>query len=756
MFNTETGSPGVGRWGMMDQGSANLNGLVPPIPNAWVREYMGWIVPVEAKVETAIALSHAESGSDTLAWKVAIDDDEYFLIENRNNFLRPFWSLDSIRNFKYEENNNKGDYPSILPLIKDSLNAVISSETGVLLSVPKYDIGLPGSGLLIWHIDESVIDANIKTNSINNDREKRGVNLQEADGAQDIGFPPANIFSDVSNGWGFDAWFSTNEGFWDINKNIYKDNNSSFIGFTDKTYPSTRTNDNIYTGIRIDSIGPSGSVMNFTIAFDTKQVNFPISFKSNTSVKKMIFCDYNNDGNDEFIIVSDRIYFYDGIGNLLSQIEYVDNINDVGNLEALYSSNKLYLVFESGTKLLIQEYDIDNDGEFELDDDMEIDNAEITSNIQCQNDVMVFGTITEGNSFYVCKIEDDEIVFYDFKSRVTKIGTYEDRYFYLVDEGEICSSSFDITTIEITKFETELPISFALGKTESDFINSVITFDNSLVLTKCVFCDDKEIIRKKINCKSNPILSDINGNGINDIIVAGSKQIYAFDQNLLLLPNFPIDIPNLYKDKEFGESLFSANFDNDNNSLEIVAFIEDVGLVAFNGKGELLSNYPSATIIPVGDLSGLYNYNNKTYCLSVGKTKMNSIKISDNCLDEKSWSRNGYNGNSYYYAYKPNVNNEINDSLIDKKKTFCWPNPVQSNESFIRYIVTESCDVSINIFDIAGNFVKSFSQNNPNINYYNEVTWDVSDVESGVYYAIVKAEKGNNMESKTVKIMVIK
>ena len=47
---------------------------------------------------------------------------------------------------------------------------------------------MPGEGLLIWHIDEEVMSSKWDSNTVNNDEEHKGMDLEEADGAQDIGF----------------------------------------------------------------------------------------------------------------------------------------------------------------------------------------------------------------------------------------------------------------------------------------------------------------------------------------------------------------------------------------------------------------------------------------------------------------------------------------------------------------------------------------------------------------------------------------
>lgn len=74
----------------------------------------------------------------------------------------------------------------------------------------------------------------------------------------------------------------------------------------------------------------------------------------------------------------------------------------------------------------------------------------------------------------------------------------------------------------------------------------------------------------------------------------------------------------------------------------------------------------------------------------------------------------------------------------------------------IRYFPNKSCEISIDIYDLAGDFITSFKDSDPLINVYNEIEWNVSNVESGVYFAVVKATSGSKTDSKIVKIMVIK
>ena len=52
MSNTETGDTRIGKFGLMDVGWSNMNGIIPPRPNPWTRSnksenVLGWIDVIE-------------------------------------------------------------------------------------------------------------------------------------------------------------------------------------------------------------------------------------------------------------------------------------------------------------------------------------------------------------------------------------------------------------------------------------------------------------------------------------------------------------------------------------------------------------------------------------------------------------------------------------------------------------------------------------------------------------------------------------
>lgn len=144
LYDTVSGngdSEGIGNWGLMAGGSWGGDGLSPEKPShmcAWSKVYLGWLTPTVIEIDTSDQqISQIETNAEVYKlWRNGKPDKEYFLVSNRQ-------------------------------------------QTG-------FDENLPGGGLLIWHIDEDVIDANMGTNSVNGDENHKGVDLEEADGNNDL------------------------------------------------------------------------------------------------------------------------------------------------------------------------------------------------------------------------------------------------------------------------------------------------------------------------------------------------------------------------------------------------------------------------------------------------------------------------------------------------------------------------------------------------------------------------------------------
>jgi len=88
-----------------------------------------------------------------------------------------------------------------------------------------------------------------------------------------------------------------------------------------------------------------------------------------------------------------------------------------------------------------------------------------------------------------------------------------------------------------------------------------------------------------------------------------------------------------------------------------------------------------------------------------------------------------------------------------------WPNPVTVDQEFvtyIRYFVGEEARVHIKIFDGSGDMVTEFD--GPGIGgIENEISWNVSEISSGIYFAHIEASGLNGGDgSAIIKIAVVK
>ena len=94
-------------------------------------------------------------------------------------------------------------------------------------------------------------------------------------------------------------------------------------------------------------------------------------------------------------------------------------------------------------------------------------------------------------------------------------------------------------------------------------------------------------------------------------------------------------------------------------------------------------------------------------------------------------------------------------TLMPVKTVYNYPNPTEGNITTIRYYLRDEANVLVKIYDMAGELVDELTGTSfPEID--NEVVWDITNVESGVYLASVKAESDSESNTAIIKIAVVK
>jgi M6 family metalloprotease-like protein len=298
LFNTDNGTPGVGYFGLMDQGSNNFQGLLPAQPEAWSKVFLGWEKPLVITQGEDLEIAAALHANPNKIYKIPITDSEYFLLENRQrdvdgNRIALGRDLNGVR-VEFKETG-----------------FIAAQAIGVITQVDEYDFGLPyaigennrvlpANGILIWHIDEGVIRKNYAGNRVNADPAKRGVDLEEADGAQDIGrlYGFLDPGSGAENGIAEDAWWKSNPV---ITQFLRKDRP---VEFGPATTPNTASNSGAQSGIVITNFSEIQPLMTFSVRNAFYVPNFPQFAGAKPNALPPLLADLTGDGKLDIVVAT--------------------------------------------------------------------------------------------------------------------------------------------------------------------------------------------------------------------------------------------------------------------------------------------------------------------------------------------------------------------------------------------------------------------------------------------------------------------
>lgn len=96
----------------------------------------------------------------------------------------------------------------------------------------------------------------------------------------------------------------------------------------------------------------------------------------------------------------------------------------------------------------------------------------------------------------------------------------------------------------------------------------------------------------------------------------------------------------------------------------------------------------------------------------------------------------------------------LSNEFFPEGRAYNWPNPVYDRTTQIRYYLNEDARVHIKIYDLAGDLVTEFD--GPGYGARdNETVWDVSSVQSGIYFAHLNAAGATTTGSAIIKIAVV-
>ncbi len=777
LYDTYGRGAGIGAWGIMATGpyvgiSGSIpEGLIPPLPNAWERVWIDWIlryiwgewagflndsILVELEpgsVPESLTVLPAAILTDSLLnfldnpyrgprfYKIPINSHEYFLIENK---------LDDL-----PQNNS-------VPCPEETIYVYGEWKDGVFVHFyGENDYLVPGKGLLIWHIDDDIIWNNYSYNTVNAVR-PMGVDLLEADHVQD--FEKWTDFSPYLYAWfgcPYDAFFRGNNDF-----------------VNDTTMPSTRDNYGGFTGLEIFDISEPGTLMTFKVVRHNILNGFPI--RLGYMFVKEIFLSYELDIYHEphstysqpfpgGIVVAENVIVdsvrYDyGTGE--EDTLAVDTILEVHVIgthgEYLAGDTMKNCGFFKGGPVIC---DLNGDGELEIalgttmgkvyawtletNGDstalIEYSNFPVSLPDQIRTTFSAADIDSDGNPELLVPCENQRLYALDGNGNVlftvdvgapgrTAPAFTGSEIIYLSADGRVffISPDGEIDTIIGEPFILESTGTPAIGDIDRDEMLEVLVArrDGKLV---CYGMDGNvEWVRNiGVDNQTSVAIGDVDNDGFGEVFVVADGLLYGFNHTGSLLSGYPVELAS---DTETISTPTVGDVDNDGES-EVVVAVSLRGVIALDKDGKFSDfeasfpgkvNYPSSFFDIDGDGDNELIYSDSTGFLSVW----------DLASSGADWVSFG-NGTEHKSLWVPGTDAPTTPRTFTVERIYLYPNPTYNGITWLRFKISGPSPLTVQVFTFAGEKVweSSFDARGGD---FEDFKLNLADLPSGVYYVRVK------------------
>ncbi len=722
MSNNEDGLPAAGGWCLMDTGSmsygGSTRGFVPTHPCAWSKIELGWVDPLLVSADTTVDIiaTHVE-GDGVKAVKVPINDDEYLLLENRYRAV----SRDSLATAVYSD----------------------TDSSGVWLSVDHYDAYIPGSGILIWHINDAVIREKRATNEINDDLYRRGIDLLEADGLQDIG---------AMMGFG-DERTEYSEGHDD---DTYKSNEVNVL--SPETEPNSGSVWGAESGITITVNSEPGESMNVIISFGGRVAGFPVQLSGETDISAV---DADNDGKD------DIVYSIDKKMNIISSAgTKLYTSESPLTMPAAYvgdgSQYPLFVALDTIEPTAVHTLSLDNDGSITNFDSF-VEKMVLIAPPAISN-------LSDGDSGYLFNTElssldgvlEQSTVFYQSISGST--------YLNITTSDSLRAGSFSIaqTTVSAVNDDHKVFIGqMQRGEEHAEFTDLIISaeilydsvladfdqddsYESAIVTDSELYIVELDGRSSSASLPSHPVASpaaaDIDGDGYPEVIVSCEDGVYAYRTECAPVDCFPYHIPPGDASEKITTSPIIADMDGD-GSLDIGVATSSRRFLAFDTDGVQADGFPLSLSGRVEKTPCLFRYDSDgtlglAYVTTDGLLDARDLGslYDSHLMPWPMWKGGADLANSL-------TNDEIYaDKIVSASfNAYCYPNPISGNYGTFRFTPESATDCRITVFTPDGKKVWSVHVPEGGVlpGVPNEVTFNTADLASGLYIAKISTKRNS-------------
>lgn len=700
LYDTETGTSKAGIFGLMDQGSNNAAGLVPVYPSAFERMILG-VADIQPAASGDFLLN------DGQIIRADISDKEYFLIEYRHN---AGVYLDSL----YDALDSENYLDALNVYAADSdFDIYIDEASGVVTGVSDYDITLPANGFLIWHINEPYWDYQAAELSNPNGGPIPMLRLEEADGGYDIGKEYGILSGSVNQGWKWDMWFEDNPGFSDNNPSLRS------VQMTDTSHPSTRSFSNFNSGHNFRSFKPAGFAGTLNILYaDQNAAMYPSRFYQQTIDENRLYI------QDEFLVYESASA---GSDTLLS---------DLAN--PLYTNARL---LETNELLVIE--NLSNATKVRL---LAMPSGQVVSTL------LIPGAVDLAHWIY-----DDN------KSRVILQ--------IVSDSGmrSLCYANLSLGTYVVQPLISADYCPMVLG------VSGLIYGDNMKIMS-----DTGELIHQyqseilSLASLNDTVAAGLSGGGFSfiDLSTGNATAAVALDYSIQKIIPAHLDrdgqidvLAVVEKNGRSGWAVFSHYgvlwnqfpIYDDVKSLRLAKTSDSYYIAAYYDTGKLAMYSLDGSILGSGmagaDVKAFF-WSDDGSLIADGLLNTTLAQTISDFTVLWPYEHGNLFGTSAY-DYESDKEPVSTETIIRNGLIYNYPNPVAHTSTKIRFYANESASADVWIFDLSGTEVTHLnSQTIPQ--QWNEITWNITDLPSGIYVAKIRFSGNSSKEEYIIKPAILR